>query len=79
MSYAEQSYEDFGKFTCQSCRVEFPKAHLKHGSSGFCTQCEIALGLLKIHDSEEENRLEQLRTRAVISQYNHAFNNPPMP
>lgn len=79
MSYATQSYEDFGSFKCQFCHATFSKADPLHGSSGFCCQCEIALGLLKIHDNEEANKLERLRTRAVISQYNHAFNNSPMP
>lgn len=79
MSYAEQLYEDFGRFICKSCHTTFPKADPLHGSSGFCSQCEIALGLVKIHATEEENRLEQLRTRAVIGKYNQAFNNPPMP
>ena len=62
-----------GEFTCKNCHTTFEKATPTHGAGGYCCQCEIALGILLIHDTPEENHIEQIRTRAAINGYVRAF------
>lgn len=66
MSYPEQSH---GEFTCENCLTRFQKGTPTHGDSGYCTQCEIALGMLAIHHTPEENLNEQRQTARMIANY----------
>lgn len=64
---------DFGEFTCRNCTATFPKADPAHGASGYCAQCEIALGIVRLHESDANNASEQARARGAVAAYRRAL------
>lgn len=60
-------------FTCNYCGLATNKATESHGDSGYCVQCEIAFGLIKIHKDPEENQMERVLTMAIVTNYRMAM------
>lgn len=57
------------EYTCKSCGASFERDTPER----LCMQCQIVFGLVTLHDTEERNKIEQMRTRDNIRRYGDAF------
>lgn len=61
--------KNMNEYTCKSCGASFERDTPER----FCMQCQIVFGLVTLHDTEERNKIEQMRTRDNIRRYGDAF------
>lgn len=60
-------------YTCNSCGASFRRDRQESGCVRLCMQCQIAFGLVNLHDTPERNKIEQMRTLENIRRYGETF------